>query len=267
MAIDTLGVLKKYHLLTKKSLGQNFLYDNEILQKIIQISLPINTNEIIEIGPGLGSLTSEILKSTNCYIYCIEKDTSLQIVHCDLFKNENKLKFIYQDVLNIKLKEIINNKCTIIANLPYNVGTAILMKLFKEDLSYIDKMILMFQKEVAERICAPINTKQYGKISVLSQLLCEVKIMLDVFPTSFIPQPKVMSSVVIFKPKEIKNINLDKLMSLLNICFQARRKMLYTNLKRYYKNTDMVLNDCKNLRPENITPERFLELSQILERF
>lgn len=265
VSIDIRRILKKYNLLTKKSLGQNFIYDSDIIHKIINVAFPINTNEIVEIGPGLGSLTNEILNVSSGPVYCIEKDINLKSIHLELFDHKKNINFIYQDVLKTNLKDIVHNRCTIISNLPYYISTAILIKLFKDDFHCIDKMVLMFQKEVAERICAPINTKQYGKISVLSQLLCDVQIMFDVPPNAFIPKPKVTSSVIVFKMKKIVDINIDRLMELLNICFQSRRKMVGTILKKHYRNTDNVLRNRKQLRPENISPETFLQLSTLLE--
>ena len=266
-------VIKKYGLLDNKkhskSLGQHFLCDESLLRKIASCALPLENSDVVEIGPGPGGLTRGIINFIGKgSIYCIEKDSSLKPVHDNLLKNSNAhLNFIYGDALVIKPQTLTSKNITIISNLPYNVGTQILIN-WLADLSNIDKMVLMFQKEVAERICAKPGTKDYGRLSVISQLLCETEKVFDISNAAFFPPPKVISTVIKLTPKNIviKNIlNLEKLTAL---CFQHRRKTIFSILKKTYPNDlEKTLNSCdidKMSRPETISPEKFLKLSEKL---
>ena len=266
-------VIKKYNLLENKkrskSYGQHFLCDSLLLKKIIHSALPFDDNDIIEIGPGPCGLTREIVeysKSNN--IYCIEKDTNLKELHKNFQENtKNNVKFIYEDALNIKPQDITSKGIIIISNLPYNVGTQIFLNILS-DLSRISKMVLMFQKEVADRICAKIGTKSYGRLSIISQLLCKVEKIFDISNKAFFPEPKVISTVIKVTPKN--NIpEIKKLEQLTEKCFQFRRKTIYTILRKINPKIDIekILEECgidKQARPENISPQKFLELSEKL---
>ncbi len=267
-------IIRKYDLLRNKkrskSLGQHFLCDSSLLKKITYCALPFDNKDIIEIGPGPCGLTREIVEcSKDNNIYCIEKDTSLKELHKNFQQNSNSnVNFIYDDALKIKPQNLTKKEIIIISNLPYNVGTQIFLNIFK-DLSRISKMILMFQKEVADRICAKIGTKAYGRLSVISQLLCDVERIFDISNKAFFPEPKVMSSVIKVTPKKNKILGIRKLEQLTEKCFQFRRKTIYTILKKMNLEieTDKVLDECKidkQTRPENITPKKFLELSEKL---
>ncbi len=256
------------------SLGQNFLIDEHLLDKIVKSAFPINESScIIEIGPGPCGLTRSIIKHCNNELICIEKDLNFKQLHDNILKNTNKnIKFIYEDALKINLNNLTNKTITIIANLPYNIGTALLTKWLLENISKIDNIVVMLQEEVIDRICAVLNTKQYGKISVLSQLLCNIEKLFTVSNKAFIPSPKVTSAVVKLTPKHISLENLDKLVELLDACFLYRRKMIYSTLIKSYKQLDKnnisdTLNKCRILpkyRPENITPIQYYELSKCL---
>ncbi|MDR1391040.1 MAG: 16S rRNA (adenine(1518)-N(6)/adenine(1519)-N(6))-dimethyltransferase RsmA [Holosporales bacterium] len=267
------GVIKKYGLLkdkwNAKSLGQHFLCDPSLLKKIVLCALPIENLDVVEIGPGPCGLTREILKIIkDGSIYCIEKDKTLKPIYDNLIQNSSEnLKFIYEDALKIKPQSLTERNIAIISNLPYNVATKLLIN-WLSDLSRIDSMVLMFQKEVADRICAKTSTKEYGRLSVISQLFCKTERLFDVSNTAFFPKPKVMSTVVKLIPKKEKIKNLNLLEALTASCFQHRRKTIYSILKKFY-NTDVkkVLELCdirQTSRPENISPIKFLELSERL---
>lgn len=266
-------VIKKYGLLDNrshaKSLGQHFLCDTSLLDKIVSCAMPINDDDIIEVGPGPCGLTRSIIKfAKKNRIICIEKDTALEPVHKNLIANSDAgLKFIYEDALKIKPQSLSANNITIISNLPYNVGTQIFLN-WLSDLSGISKMVLMFQKEVADRICAKSGTKDYGRLSVISQLLCETEKCFDVANVAFYPPPKVCSTVIRLVPKKQRPKDISKLERLTSLCFQHRRKTIFSNLKKVYKNAEECLTECSVpllSRPEDLPPEKFLELSERFE--
>ena len=267
-------VIKKYGLLQNncymRSLGQNFIIDESLLDKIVKSALPIDGKDcIIEIGPGPCGLTRSIIKHCNNELICIEKDTKFKQLHNDIFNN---VRFIYDDALNINLSNLTNKRIVIISNLPYNIGNALLTKWLLNDINRIDDIIIMLQEEVVDRICAAHNNKQYGKISILSQLLCDVEKLFTVSNKVFVPQPKVTSAVIKLTPKNIKIENLNKLTQLLDKCFLFRRKMIYSTLIKSYKqfnkdNINGILSKCNILpqyRPANITPTQYYELVKYL---
>ncbi len=265
-------VIKKYGLLQNKkrskSFGQHFLCDSSLLKKITHCALPFDDKAIVEIGPGPCGLTREIVKcSKNNDIYCIEKDINLKELHENFQQNSNSnIKFIYDDALRVKPQSLTEKEIIIISNLPYNVGTQIFLNMLK-DLSRISKMILMFQKEVADRICAEVGTKAYGRLSVISQFLCNVEKIFDISNKAFFPEPKIMSSVIKITPKKSEIHRIRKLEQLTEKCFQFRRKTIYKILKKMNLEIDIdkILTECeidKQSRPENISPQKFLELSE-----
>lgn len=271
--ITVAQVIKKYRLLSdrgrSKSLGQHFLCDESLLDKIVSCALPFGNDDIIEIGPGPCGLTRSIIKLVgDRKIFCVEKDTSLKPVHENLLQYSNAdVSFVYGDALNIKFQSLTEKTVTVISNLPYNVGTQILINLL-HDLSKISKLVLMFQKEVADRICAKPGTKDYGRLSIISRLLCNIEKCFDVSKLAFFPVPKVDSTVIRLIPKADRPSDISRLERLTSICFQHRRKTILAILKRIYRNATECLVSCGidcQARPENISPEKFLELSEKLE--
>ncbi|MDR2667299.1 MAG: 16S rRNA (adenine(1518)-N(6)/adenine(1519)-N(6))-dimethyltransferase RsmA [Holosporales bacterium] len=264
-------LVKKYGLLNdkkrSKSLGQHFLCDESLLRRIVACALPLGDNDIVEVGPGPCGLTRAIMDvAGDRHIFCIEKDPLLRQFHENIFsKSAPNINFIYEDALHIKPQSLTNRDVTIISNLPYNVGTKILLN-WLLDLNKINKMVLMFQKEVADRICAKVGTKEYGRLSIISQLLCKTEKMFNVSNSAFYPHPQVTSTVVKLIPKMVTIKDIKALERFTAICFSQRRKTIYSILKTHYKyNVEETLNSCdiqKMSRPENITPEKFLELSQ-----
>ncbi len=271
-------VIEKYGLLRdksrSKSFGQHFLCDSSLLRKIAICAAPFDEScDIVEIGPGPGGLTRAILEVSNHNnkLFCIEKDESLSPVHDNLNQrfHKERLEFIYADALDIKLQGLTDKGIVIISNLPYNVGTKILLN-WLLDLRNIKKMVLMFQKEVADRICAKVGTKEYGRLSVIAQLLCNTEKLFNVSNLAFYPPPKVVSSVVKLTPKSLDIPSLRAFEHLTNVCFQHRRKTIYSILRGAYKGTDIekILGECeieKLARPETVSPEKFWQLSVAID--
>ena len=249
----------------KKSLGQNFLIDKIILEKIVN-SAPINDKIILEIGPGTGNLTSFILKNNPKKVFVVEKDNELAINLKDTFKDQ--LTIINDDILNIDENSLSNEKVTVFGNLPYNISTEILSRWItnlKENF-WFDHLVLMFQKEVADRIISKFNTSTYGRLSILSNWKLNIKKICDIKPDSFSPKPRIESSLLFFTPKEnfykIKNPkNLEKLT---RVFFSHRRKMLKKPFNQLFNGDQRVLDKFKinlNLRPQNLDFETYYKLT------
>jgi len=254
----------------KKSLGQNFLIDQNIIDKIIN-TVEIKDKSILEIGPGTGNLTKNILKKKPKKFIVIEKDNDLaESLKKDL---EDNIKIINDDVLKIDENNLDVDFLTVFGNLPYNISTEILCNWIvniKNKNFWFDNLVLMFQKEVAERIIAKFNTKNYGRLSILSNWKLEIEKICDVQPSSFFPKPKIDSSVLLLKPKldffPLSNPkNLEKLT---RTFFMHRRKMLKKSYNLLFKgNLDIAkkLNIDLNLRPQNLNFETYYKLSEEFE--
>jgi len=249
----------------KKSLGQNFLTDRIVLEKIVNIT-EIKNKTIMEVGPGTGNLTSFILKKEPKKVFVIEKDNSLAENLNNIFKDQ--LTIINDDILNINEHLLFNEKVTVFGNLPYNISTEILSKWIvnlKENF-WFDSLILMFQKEVADRIIAKFNTSTYGRLSILSNWKLNIKKICDIKPESFSPKPKIDSSLLLFSPKQdfykIKDPkNLEKIT---RIFFSQRRKMLKKPFNQVFNGkTDLLdrFNLNLNLRPQNLDFETYYKLT------
>ena len=258
---NNLEQLKSYNFKFKKSLGQNFLFDSNITDKIVKYSLPLS-NTVIEIGPGTGTLTESILKLNVNKIILIEKDKSLVKVLENFKEKYNSIEIYNNDALSLPIWKLGNGTREVIANLPYNISTKILTNLLKNS-SNFSKLTLMFQKEVANRITANPGTKNYGRLSVISQLNTKTKILFDIPDTAFFPKPKVQSTLVQFIPYENKiyNFNFENMEQLTRLVFSKRRKMLRTIFKK--EGGASFLNSISidpNIRPENLTLEEFCKL-------
>jgi 16S rRNA (adenine1518-N6/adenine1519-N6)-dimethyltransferase len=253
----------------KKSLGQNFLTDQNILEKIVNTVL-IKDKTILEVGPGTGNLTSFILKNNPKKVLVVEKDNDLAE---NLKKNfKNQLTIINDDILNINENLLINEKVTVFGNLPYNISTEILSRwiINLKDDYWFDHLVLMFQKEVADRIIAKYNTPDYGRLSILSNWKLEIKKICDIKPESFSPKPKIDSSLLYFSPKQnfykIKDPkNLEKIT---RIFFNHRRKMLRKPFNQIFNGDQSILKKLKidlNLRPQNLDFETYYQLASEYE--
>ena len=253
----------------KKSLGQNFLIDRNILQEIVN-TIDITEKEILEIGPGSGNLTAHILKELPKKMHVIEKDNELSKLLHEKFNEE--INIINDDVLMVTEDKISREKLTVFGNLPYNISTEILSKwivnLNKK--FWFNELVLMFQKEVADRIIAKSNTSDYGRLSILSNWKLNIKKIIDIKPESFSPRPKVDSSLLVFTPKE--NIfeldNPNNLEMVTRVFFSQRRKMIKKPFNQIFKNAKEVskkFNIDLNLRPQNLSPEIYFKLTREYE--
>ena len=248
----------------KKSLGQNFLIDRNVLEQIVD-TVEITNKEVLEIGPGSGNLTSFILKKNPKKVYTIEKDDELALLLKEKFADE--ITIINDDVLKISEDKISNEKLIVFGNLPYNISTEILSKwIVNIDKNFwFESLLLMFQKEVAERIIAESNTSKYGRLSILSNWKLNIKKIIDIKPQSFSPRPKIDSTLLLFTPREnffelkdAKNLEM-----ITRVFFSQRRKMLKKPFNQIFKNAKVVsekFNINLNLRPQNLEAEMYFKL-------
>jgi len=255
----------------KKSLGQNFLTDQNILKKIVEIT-KINNQSILEVGPGTGNLTSYILKNNPKKILVIEKDENLASFLADEFKD--KIIIINKDILKVNEKNLDKEKLIVFGNLPYNISTEILCKwILNLDNNYFwfNCLILMFQKEVADRIISNFNSSKYGRLSILANWKLNIEKICDIKSNSFFPRPKVDSSLLLFKPKkvfyDIKNPkNLEKIT---RVFFSQRRKMLKKPYNQMFNGNLEIINKLKinlNLRPQNLNFDTYYKLTKEYEK-
>lgn len=262
--ITAKDLAKKYQLVAKKSLGQNFIFDQNFTNKIVKIAGDITNKTVIEIGPGPGGLTLSILIANPKKLIAIEKDRIAVEILKDLANNfpPQQLEIINQDALSLDLETLTEDRFKIIANLPYNIGTALLIKWLK-NLSKIDSIHIMLQKEVARRIVAKVGDSCYGRLAVIANYLCDTKILMTVPPTVFTPQPKVDSAIVELIPKKSCNIlqpqlSLEILEKATAILFNQPRKMLKSPLKKMFGNDyisimqQLIPNLNTSLRPQNL---------------
>ena len=253
----------------KKSLGQNFLTDRNVLEKIVSV-VDIKDKTILEIGPGTGNLTSFIIKNNPKKVHVIEKDDELASNLRDVFNSE--IAITNDDVLNIDENSLFKEKVTVFGNLPYNISTEILSKwiINLNETPWFDYLVLMFQKEVADRIIAKSNTSAYGRLSILSHWKLDIEKICDIKPESFSPRPKIDSSLLLFSPKKkffkIKDPkNLEKVT---RIFFNQRRKMLKKPFNQLFNGEQKVLNEIKidlNLRPQNLDFDTYYKLTSLYE--
>ena len=255
----------------KKSLGQNFLIDKDIIKKIIN-SGSIENKNILEIGPGTGSLTEAILEKKPKNFFVIEKDTYLSNNLKQKFNNQ--LIIINNDILKVDEKNIINEKFVVFGNLPYNISTEILCKWIlnlNKNNFWFEELILMFQKEVADRILAKFNTSNYGRLSILANWKLNIKKICDISPNSFFPKPKIESTLLFFSPKS-NTVDIDNpknLEKITRIFFSHRRKMLKKPFNQIFNGNLEILNKLKinlDLRPQNLDLETYYNLTKEYEK-
>ena len=255
----------------KKNLGQNFLIDKKILNIIRDLGEISKNDTVLEVGPGTGNLTETILEKMPKKFVVIEKDNNL--VKLLKKKFNNKIEIINEDILNYNHDNFYNQKIIVFGNLPYNISTQILtswikIKNLKE---FCKKFILMFQKEVADRILAEHNSKNYGRLSIICSWKMEVKKIVDIKPDSFYPRPKIKSSLLILKPKTnfFKLKNPKNLEYITNVFFNQRRKMIKKPLKFLFKNYEKVADELSldlHLRPQNLTSLTYYKICSYYEK-
>ena len=254
----------------KKSLGQNFLIDKNIIDRIINI-VSITDKEILEVGPGTGNLTIEILKKNPSKIYLVEKDTFLAQSLKEVI--DERVEIFNEDILKFNEKALSKNKVIVFGNLPYNISTEILSTWITNlnDDYWFSDLVLMFQKEVADRIIAQFNTSAYGRLSILANWRLNINKICDISPESFSPRPKIDSSLLFFTPR--KNFfkigdpkNLEKVT---RIFFSQRRKMLKKPFNQLFNGNKKILDKLKidlNLRPQNLNFETYYKITNEYEK-
>ncbi len=256
----------------KKSLGQNYLIDLNIVKKIINLTKIYNKN-ILEIGPGKGALTEQILKNKPKSLILIEKDNILSKELKLKYKDNKKIIIHNEDILKFNFEEKLKDNSIIFGNLPYNISSQILAKIikFKKYPPKYSALIFMFQKEMAERITGKFNTSKYGRLSILTNYRLKVLNKFNVSPNCFFPKPKIDSTILYLKPnKKISNKikNIENLEKITNILFSNRRKMINKNMKKIFSKDQ--LDSIKNLnlksRPSDLKPEKYYEITELFER-
>lgn len=267
MAQANIHTIKASKIELKKSLGQNFLTDVNIVRKIVNTANVDENTSVIEIGPGIGALTEILLEQAND-VTAVEIDQRLIPILEQTFSEEN-FQVINQDFLNIKPEELQSlvqkDKVKVVANLPYYITTAIITKILLE-MPFIDELYIMVQKEVAERIAADSRTKKYNSLSVFCQTISEVNYEFTVKKTVFDPVPKIDSAIISFKRKE-HNVNILEFEKFVQNAFKQKRKTLVNNLNATYglSKQDIITfleeNEIKtNIRSEEISVSEFQEL-------
>ena len=254
----------------KKSLGQNFLIDKNVLEKIVNTT-KINNKTILEIGPGTGNLTSYILKKNPKKIIVIEKDNMLAINLKKKFNDD--IIIINEDILKIDETKLFKEKVTVFGNLPYNISTEILSKWIVnlKDNFWFDCLVLMFQKEVANRIVAELNTSNYGRLSIVCNWKLNIKKICDIKPESFSPKPKIDSSLLFFYPKNnfVKIDDPNNLEKVTRVFFNQRRKMLKKPFNQLFNGDQKILDKLKinlNLRPQNLSLDTYYKITREYEK-
>ncbi len=266
--------VETHGLMAKKALGQNFLLDRNITDKIIRLSLEKQNKKdftgeyVFEVGPGPGGLTRAVLNANPQKLTVVEMDERCIEIMNELksFAGE-KLEIINGDALKINFAEQDIPPRNIVSNLPYNISVPLLTGWLKQIESF-SSLTLMFQKEVADRICAPTNCKDYGRISVLAQLQCSIERLFDLNPNCFVPAPKIWSTVLLFRPLHagINNTELNKIEKITALAFGQRRKMIRQSLKSLpgIKEKLEQLQIPETYRAEQLTPKQYFELAKLL---
>lgn len=251
--------MNKSKLFLKKSLGQHFLIDNNVVKKIISNCDNLENTNVIEIGPGNGALTNYLLKECKNLI-SIEKDIRLEDSLKQIKQNHKNFNYLIEDAKNTNLSTLISKPKAIIANLPYNVGTFLFTNWLKISNEF-NYFVLMFQKEVAERITAKINEKHYGRLALFTKLYGNAEILFKVSKNCFNPAPLVESAVIKFIPNNnYLNVNKQLFTEITKTAFSTRRKTIKSSLKKYNFNFEAIGIDSK-LRPENLSLEDFILLT------
>ena len=263
-------ILKECNIIPTKKFGQNFLINQNIINKIVRSIGNTRDKIILEIGPGVGILTNQLLNTNIKSLVIIEIDKKVKPI-LDKIKIPNKVNFniIYANALQVDERKIIGGTYSIVANLPYNISTLLLVKWFK-NLSFIDNIIVMVQKEVANRLIARVGIHDYSRLSVLAQFTCNCELLFDVEPENFFPVPKIISSVIKLTPKKalpsLEEIN--KIEKVCKITFNYRRKQIRKTLKPIIASVEEELTKLKidfNKRPEQLSVDEFFKISSIVK--
>ena len=267
-------VIARYGLSAKKTLGQNFILDTNLLDKIVRSAKqrdpePFENGTVIEVGPGPGGVTRAILENGAKALTVIEKDERcLDLLRDIQAAFPNKLTVLNTDALNVSVDELGSAPRSIIANLPYNVGTLLLTGWLKR-INAFSSLTLMFQKEVAQRLIAQPKSPDYGRLSIITQWLCETEILFTVPPTCFVPPPKVTSAIVFLRPRQkpLAPARSDLLEKVTAAAFNQRRKMLRSSLKSLGDPEKLcaAANVDPTARAEEVSIEGFCAMARLLE--
>ena len=255
----------------KKSLGQNFLIDKNVIKTITDV-LDINNKSILEVGPGTGNLTSSLIKKKPKNFYVIEKDNELSLLLKKKFNNQ--ITIINDDILKFDENTLCDEQLIVFGNLPYNISTEILCKWIlnlDNKKIWFSNLILMFQKEVADRIVSKYNSSNYGRLSILANWKLEIGKIIDINSNSFFPRPKIDSSLLFFSPKKkfFKLKNANNLEKITRIFFNHRRKMIKKPFNQIFPGNTEILNKLSinlNLRPQNLDYETYYKLTDEYEK-
>jgi 16S rRNA (adenine1518-N6/adenine1519-N6)-dimethyltransferase len=263
-------IIMQYKLSAQKKFGQNFILDLNLTRRIARTAKPLNTSTIIEIGPGPGGLTRALFLEGATNVIAIEKDPRcLEALKSLQDIVGNRLTLIEGDALEIDYNQLCPGPKKIVANLPYNISTPLLINWLKHMDSFLS-LTLLFQKEVATRITAKPHIKEYGRLSILSQLLSHPTLAFDIAPSAFVPAPKVTSTLVHFVARDEcpESSLVDILEKLTSSAFNQRRKMLRGSLKSVHPDIIKILDDLNIdpvLRAENLSPNDFLNISKAIQ--
>jgi len=258
----------------KKRLGQNFLIDQNVIDKIVKIGNIDKSKIVLEIGAGYGNLTKKIASENPKKIFAVEKDKKIALYLKSFFKSNDNIRIINDDILNIFKNKNLDQNIIVYGNLPYNISTQILASLILLEKwpPWYEILILMFQKEVAERILAKEKSKEFGRLTILSNWRLEVKKHFDVSKNCFFPKPKINSTVLSFKPIKNNKFNIKNpkiIETVTRVLFSNRRKMINKNFAKLFRNNKTIaeeLNLNLNQRPEELSSEMFYRIAMRYEK-
>ena len=263
-----------YQLAPKKKFGQNFLTDQSVVERIVSAAGQLENKNILEIGGGAGHLTKHLLRAKPKKLFVVEIDKDyVEVLSKILNSNKVETMLISEDILNVEIYNYFSEPPIIFGNLPYNISTKILTKLLtpSNNNTKWEKLFLMFQLEVANRIVAMPNTKQYGRLSLFSQFYAYPSLEFKISKNSFFPVPKVESALVKFQKnyENFSKYNFELFEDIVRKSFQGRRKMIKNNLKNFYGDISNIMKMCnipENSRPQEITLTQFCNLSKAIHK-
>ncbi len=274
--LSTLSSIAKHaskHGITPiRKYGQNFIFDSSLCDKIVRVSGLKEHDSVLEVGPGTAGLTRAILACRPKSLTVIETDVRCIPLLMEIRELSPNLHIIHSDAVKFELSTLNHNKITIISNLPYQIGTELVIKWLKKS-SLISNMTLMLQREVVDRICGKVGTKSYGRLSIISQLLCSVEKCFDVNPQAFYPAPKVHSAIVKLIPCNNNMLTselIEKVELITRLAFGKRRKMIKSSLKKLTPHIEDLLAELKidnSCRAENLSPQDYLSLARLYSNY